>query len=377
VVFFSILVFFFIFSVIILIHEWGHFASARRHGVHVEEFGLGVPPKAKTLWTDKKGCAFTLNWIPFGGFVRMEGEDAADEGIKKTKGSFASKSILARMEIILAGVFMNFVLAIFLLTILFSVGTKPILLNKEAVLTHIEQGTIILDEGLPVLAVSEGGPAYISGLQKGDVLLSINGQNITSSEEILALQSANEIARYNVYRTNEDGMQQKIQFQVQANEEGKIKAAFSMLPSFKEVKDVQLPVHQAFVYSLKVSGEIAQATVHAFKSLITRLVLHAEVPQGIAGPVGIASMTHNIVEQGDISGIFKFMALLSLSLAIMNVLPIPALDGGRFVFLIIEAIIRRPIKASWEANINLASYALLLGLIALITWNDIVRIFTS
>ena len=376
-VFFSILVFFFIFSVIILIHEWGHFASARRHGVHVEEFGLGVPPKAKTLWTDKKGCAFTLNWIPFGGFVRMEGEDAADEGIKKTKGSFASKSILARMEIILAGVFMNFVLAIFLLTILFSVGTKPILLNKEAVLTHIEQGTIILDEGLPVLAVSEGGPAYISGLQKGDVLLSINGQNITSSEEILALQSANEIARYNVYRTNEDGMQQKIQFQVQANEEGKIKAAFSMLPSFKEVKDVQLPVHQAFVYSLKVSGEIAQATVHAFKSLITRLVLHAEVPQGIAGPVGIASMTHNIVEQGDISGIFKFMALLSLSLAIMNVLPIPALDGGRFVFLIIEAIIRRPIKASWEANINLASYALLLGLIALITWNDIVRIFTS
>ena len=371
----SILIFFIIFSVVILIHEWGHFASARRHGIHVEEFGLGMPPKAKTLWKDKKGCEYTFNWIPFGGFVRMEGEDAVDEGLKKTKGSFASKSILARMEVILAGVFMNFVLAMGILTILFTLGAKPILLDKEGVQEAIDNKIVVLDEGLPVLAL-EDGPAKEAGLQVGDAVLAINGTTIMSAEEIAALQTAGESSRYTVLR-EVDGTKIQTVLNIEANEEGKVLAAFSTFPKFKEVKEISFPVHQAFMYSLETSGKIAVATVKAFKGLIVRLVTQAQVPQGISGPVGIAAMTHGIVQEGDIEQVFKFVALLSLSLAIMNVLPIPALDGGRFMFLLVEAVMRRPIKAEWETRIHSVSYLLLIGLILIVTGNDIYKLIVS
>lgn len=373
-IFLSILAFLVIFSLVILVHEWGHFASARRHGVHVEEFSLGLPPKARILWKDKKGCEYTLNWIPFGGFVRMEGEDAVDEKVRKSKGSFATKSLSARMEIVLAGVFMNFVLAIGILTILFTIGSKPILLNQEAVMKNVEQGIIILDEGIPVLALEEG-PAKTAGLQVGDLVLSVNGQKAMSAQQISDLQVPNTFAEYMILRENPAShiKEQEI-LRIQANGDAKIKVAFSSLPMFKEIKNISFPVHKALWYSLKTSGEIAVATVEAFKKLVVRLVTQAEVPAGISGPVGIAAMTHGIVIQGSLDALFKFVALLSLSLAIMNVLPIPALDGGRFFFLLVEAIVRKPIKAEWEAKIHSAAFILLLGLIIVVTGNDVYKI---
>lgn len=378
----SIIVFFLIFSALILIHEWGHFSSARRHGVKVEEFGLGIPPKAKVLWKDKKGCEFTLNWIPFGGFVRMEGEDAVDEKIKKTKTSFAAKPLLARMEIILAGVFMNFVLAIVLLTGLYSFGSSPILLDINTVKENVEKGLIILDEGIPVISVAEGGAAEGSGLQAGDIVLKVNGETITEAEQISALQEAGVEKEYSILRPLSgqeevavtEQKREEMTLSIRANDDAKIQVAFSFLPYFKEVKDLKLPLHKAFLYSLSASYDIAKATIKAFKSLVVKLVTQAQVPQGIAGPVGIAAMTHGIVETGDVGNLIKFMALLSLSLAIMNVLPIPALDGGRFLFLIVEGIMRRPIKAEWEARIHSIAFILLITMIFVVTWNDIYRL---
>lgn len=368
----SILAFFIIFSLVVLIHEWGHFMSARRHGVHVEEFGLGLPPKAKGLWKDSKGCEYTLNWIPFGGFVRMEGEDAVDETVRKTQGSFASKSILARMEIVLAGVFMNFVLAIVLLTTLFTIGAKPILLNKEAVMENIDKGIIVLDEGIPVVAV-EDGPAKEAGLKAGDIVLMVNNEKISSAEQISTLQVSNESRNYIVLR-EENGEKKEMALSIKADGNAKIHVAFSSLPPFKEIKEISMPVYEAFWYSLKTSGQIALATVEAFKNLVVRLVTTAEIPAGISGPIGIAAMTHSIVTQGDIEDLLKFVALLSLSLAIMNVLPIPALDGGRFFFLLVEVIMRHPIKPQWEARIHSVAFALLLILIFIVTGNDIYTI---
>ncbi|MBT4936978.1 PDZ domain-containing protein [Candidatus Peregrinibacteria bacterium] len=378
----SIIVFFLIFSTLILIHEWGHFSSARRHGVKVEEFGLGIPPKAKVLWKDKKGCEFTLNWIPFGGFVRMEGEDAVDEKLKKTKTSFAAKSLLARMEIVLAGVFMNFILAIVLLTGLYSFGSSPILLDIHSVKENVDKGLIILDEGIPVIAITEGGPADKAGLQVGDIVLNVNGETITEAEQISGLQEENTEKIYDVLRPlpNQEGVpvaeqkREALSLSILSNSEAKIQVGFSLLPYFKEVKNLKLPVHQAFIYSLQASYDIAKATLKAFKSLVVKIVTQAQVPQGIAGPVGIAAMTHGIVETGDIGNLIKFMALLSLSLAIMNVLPIPALDGGRFLFLIVEGIMQKPIKAEWEARIHSGAFILLIALIFIVTWNDIYRL---
>jgi regulator of sigma E protease len=379
----SIFVFLIIFSTLILIHEWGHFASARRHGVKVEEFGLGIPPKAKTLWTDKKGCAFTLNWIPFGGFVKMEGEDAVDENIKKTKTSFASKSLLARAEIVLAGVFMNFILAITLLTGLYSFGSTPILVNMESVQKNIDAGIIILDKGIPVLAITEGSPADIGGLKKNDIVLKIDGKEITEAKQISNVQESLKEKTYTILRplsdSTEDSEQKtkELQLSITANEEAKIGVAFSVLPYFKEIKTLQLPPHKAFIYSLESSYSIAQATLTAFKSLIIKIFTQGQVPKEISGPVGIAAMTHNIVQTGDIGNLIKFMALISLSLAIMNVLPIPALDGGRFLFLIVEGVMRKPIKAEWEVRIHSAAFILLLMLIFVVTWNDIYKLVTQ
>lgn len=367
----SVIVFFLIFSFVIVIHELGHFSSARRHGVKVEEFGLGVPPKAISLFKDKQGCEYTLNWIPFGGFVRLEGEDDMSLKTKNKESSFAAKSILARMEIILAGVFMNYVSAILILTSVFMVGSTPILLNQADVNRHIEEGNIILDEGIQVMEVSDG-PAMDAGLAVGDLVLEVNQQVISSAKQISDIQAPGVTANYLVLR-GED----RLSLGIEADKNGKIGVAFSTFPAFKEVHEISLSLFDAVKYAFIQSYHISTATVIAFKNVILQLVSFNGVPDSVAGPVGIAAMTHNIVETGSIADIFKFTALISLSLAIMNVLPIPALDGGRFVFLLIEAVFRRPVNPNWEVRIHTVSYVLLLLLILFVTGNDIYKLLIN
>jgi regulator of sigma E protease len=366
----TIFIFIVIFSLIVIIHELGHFFMARRVGIKVEEFGLGLPPQAKKLWRDKMGTIFSLNWIPFGGFVRMYGEDSTNPKLVHDKKSFMSKTKWQRTQVICAGVFMNFITGVILLTIVFTAGAEPFILNRGDFERHLELGNIVTEDGILINEVTGGSAAEKAGFQSGDIILKINGEGVGSSEEIVALTQnfKNRILNYTLERDREE-----IAMQVHIPNEGKIGVSIASIPIIREVKKVQFPVHIAFIESIKESGRLASATAVMFADVLRRLVSQFQISDNVAGPIGIAQMTHSVSQQGLIA-LLKFMALLSVSLATINILPLPALDGGRFLFIIVEFIRRKRANARWESAIHGIGFILLMFLIAMITYKDILRL---
>jgi len=304
----SIIAFLIIFSVLIVVHEFGHYYAAIKSGVKVEEFGLGM---GKKLIGKQIGeTEFTLNAVPFGGFVRMLGEEDEVDHPR----SFGNAPLLNRMIITLAGVFMNFVLAIGLLTILFTVGTDPILVTSEDFDAAIAAGVVELQ--LP------------------------DGQSVTR-EEVLAIEDPN-VPVSIVYK-----------------------------------QQMKAPFPQSIWLATTETYRISIAVLQKAAEIPAELLTKYRVPEGLAGPVGIAEITHKVVPLGFLA-LAKLTALLSISLAVMNLLPIPALDGGRFVFQIVELLLKpfkiRP-SQTIENYAHVGGFALLIGLLLIITWNDIVRIF--
>ncbi|MBN1258381.1 site-2 protease family protein, partial [Candidatus Peregrinibacteria bacterium] len=167
----TVIAFIVIFSLLILVHEWGHFFAARKAGIKVEEFGIGLPPRAKKLFKDKKGTLYSFNWIPFGGFVRLFGEDSHDPKVLRDRKSFASKTKWARSAVILAGVFMNFVLAWMLITVGFSFGMKPFMVTDADLARGIEQGVVEAQKVLLVHEILPGSPLAGTDVRTGDVII--------------------------------------------------------------------------------------------------------------------------------------------------------------------------------------------------------------
>ena len=304
----SILAFVIIFSVLIIVHEFGHYYAAVKSGVKVEEFGLGMGKKL--LGKQVGETEFTLNAVPFGGFVRMLGEE--DES--KHPRSFGEAKLLNRMVITLAGVFMNFILSIGLLTILFTVGTDPILVTNDDL-----------------------NAAYESGL----VQYELEDGQVVTREEILEI----------------------------ADENTPISIVYT--------ETVKKPFPQSIVFATTETYRISIAVFQKAAEIPVELIAKQRIPEGLAGPVGIAEITHKVVPLGFLA-LIKLTALLSISLAVMNLLPIPALDGGRFVFQLVELMLK-PFKIKPSQTIenyaHVGGFMLLIGLLLLITWNDIVRIF--
>lgn len=289
----SIIAFLVVFSVLIIVHEFGHFYAARKSGVKVLEFALGM---GKKIFGKKIGeTEYNLNMIPFGGFVRMLGEEERSNDPR----SFEKAKLWKRMMITLAGVFMNFVLAILLLTFLFSVGTKPILVSKADVTAAEEAGTITLSE------------------------------------------------------PDEDGDR-----------------------SIIHMEDLKFPVGKAFLFAVNETGRISLAVLQKVGEIPLEIIEKHQLPEGLAGPVGIAEITHKIVPMG-LLALMKLTALLSISLGVFNLLPFPALDGGRLIFQFLELVICRRPNPTWENYAHFGGFAILMGLLVVVTWNDVVRIFFS
>lgn len=537
----SAIAFIVIFSVIILIHEFGHFWAARRSGIKVEEFGIGLPPR---IWgKKKKGIIWSINWIPFGGFVRLYGEDSSDPKVLKNPKSFASKPLRKRMFVAVAGVMMNFILAILLLTIGFSIGIQPLLVNSEDIFGAIDDETIELQNNVRVKSVQEDSIAFDAGLKEGDIIVSVNGEEIynpyeqlrileekpTAQDIILeiyrnkefkniSIDSSRELETYGIeiygiiniprlfisdiepeseaakaglmkgdviitmndkqiysiddyqsvinrenliyYRIlrGYEELEINVEFEQKArvvvgsvlpespalkagfeaediiisingkevyspqqaveitesnigteliykirrngeileltaipNENGKVGFGITTMISYKNnqlslygsqiptsitnINDIQYPVHRAFVQSFKETGRLAVLTVNMLGDLVKSITSKLAVPEGVAGPVGIATMTHVFVQEG-LLALLRFTALLSLSLAVINIIPFPALDGGRLLFLLIEGIRGKRIPAKWETFIHAMGFFLLIGLIILVTYSDILNIFS-
>lgn len=357
----SIVIFIIILALLIMVHEWGHFTAARKFGIRVDEFGFGFPPKIKGF---KKGdVEYSINWIPLGGFVRIFGESR--EGVGEPD-SFVSKPIPKRMIVILAGVFMNWVLAATLLTFGFWYG-----LPQEVNETNIVRAR---DIQVVITKISADSPAEKAGLKIGDAItkMKIGGEEFAISEikDVQKITSAHKGEEIDIeIKKGKEVSDIRLIPRVDTPEsEGPIGVALG------KVGIVSSIWYKAPLDGVKATAFLTIAFVSAFYGIIADLVTTGKVALDVAGPIGIGRLTYQFTQLG-FSYLIQFAAILSINLAILNALPIPALDGGRFVFLAIEAVKGSPVSEKVERAFQSVGFALLILLMVAVTLKDIIKLF--
>ena len=355
-----ILIFLLTILILVVIHEFGHYLLAKRFGVKVLEFGFGIPPR---IFGKKIGeTIYSLNWLPFGGFVRLLGEDEIDQKILENERSFASQRVWKRIVMVGAGVVMNLLLA----WVLFYL----VLINQNfKIIYPAFEPSLVIDRVEPNM------PAAQAGIKPGEKIISIDGKKVSDIDQaIKEIKGSTKPIKLqladldgNIVRTV------MVQTKEIAPNDKRIGVAFTPLP-FKQYNTPVEKVFSGITYSW-------DATRYTFIGLSR---LFRDIGQGdlkkassqVAGPVGLVSITRDIVSIGKEATLFYlwFMGTLSLTLAIFNVLPIPALDGGRLFFLVIEAITKQKVKPELERKVHAVGMAVLLMLIALITYSDLSKI---
>lgn len=355
---------------LILIHELGHYLAAKWAKVDVEEFGFGLPPRAKSL-TTWRGTLFSLNWIPFGGFVRLRGESSIDDKDRKAKGSFSRASFGARILILTAGVLMNFVLAVFIFTFGFTFGRWiPTYVSLADMQAAADRGEIELELALLLSETTPGSTAEEAKVPARSLLVAVDGKPVLKAEDVVAAQAGKTFVRYTLL-TGEDWTEEK-QIDVTLRD-GKSGVTLQTIP-----RTISAPNHgvlESFVLSLREAKIVTEQTVIGMAHLFTSLAGKGTVPEGITGIVGIAQLTYTSVQDGFMTYL-RLVALLSLSLAVLNILPFPALDGGRVVFVIAEFVRRRPANRRFELMTNAIGFGVLILLIVLVTFSDVLRLFS-
>ncbi len=364
----SALAFIVLLSVLILIHEWGHYIVARLCAVTVEEFGIGLPPRASTIGF-RKGTCFSLNWVPFGGFVRLQGETTTDPQIRFAPGSFGAATLPARIAILVAGVTMNLLLAFVLLTMGFSMGEwLPTYTTIEDLQAAGDRGEIDLQWGVFIEDLAEGGAAQQAGVATGTFLHRIDGTIVEKPEQVLGLQRGKELVTYTLLR-GED-FREEVDMQV-AVRDGKTGITLALSP--RKLAGRNRPLPAALRLALREMWVVSRQTVIGIGKLLSSLARRGEIPEEITGLVGIARITHASVQEGFLTYL-RLVALLSLSLAALNILPFPALDGGRLLLVLVEGGLRRPINRRVEIALNSMGFILIFFLIVVVTLNDILRL---
>lgn len=365
----STLAFFLLITGLIIIHELGHFVAARKAGVVVEEFGFGLPPKAKTLFR-WKGTDFTFNWIPFGGFVRLKGENALEQHGRGEPGSFSRASIFARCVILTAGVTMNFLLAILIFIFGFTWGQWiPTYMSLEDMQAASDRGEIHMELGVYIDDVLEGGTAKEAGVPAGSVLEKIDGQEVTGAEQVMALQEGKTEVTYTLLTgdTKDEALDVRVPV-----EDGKTGIYLRQLP--RALSAPTRGILEGTYLAFRESKLVMVQSVLGIGKLFSSLATQGTVPEGVTGIVGIAQLTYTSVQEG-LAVYVRLVALLSLSLAILNILPFPALDGGRLLFVLAELFMRGKPNRKFELVTNALGFWALLSVIVLVTLFDVLRLF--
>ncbi len=377
---------------LVVIHEFGHFIAARRGGVDVEEFGIGFPPRAwkKRIKSEKGDYDFTLNWLPLGGFVRLKGEsDSATE-----LGSFGAAPLSTKVKIMVAGVLMNLLAAFVLFTLVawagmprlpeFAVPNQFTVASDERVVSEPRNQDIVL-----IARVVEGSPAEGAGIEVEDELVAINETEITSSADVLEVTEANAGEEVLVtIRQAENDETRKLVIQLNdSGEEGYLGVVpFSGQEGFKVVRYTW----SAPIVAVGSIGQFTQLTfvglgnaLSGFGQYLTSFVTgdqdareagQTQATEQVTGPVGIFATLAAVSQEG-VSLMLFIVALISLALAIMNILPIPALDGGRLFVTLFFRALKRPLDKSLEEKIHGTGFLLLMALFVLITIVDVRRFF--
>jgi regulator of sigma E protease len=360
------LIFIVILSFLVIIHELGHFLVARWAKIKVEEFGLGYPPKMVRLFTDKKGTEYTLNWLPFGGFVRMFGEDGVVQSRDLRSRDYAFSAVPAwkRMVVILAGATVNFA---------FGVVAFGAIYSQHGIPTDLEAVRI---EG-----VAAGSPAEMAAVPVGSMItgLEINEEQIEvkTGEDLITAVGAHR--GETVRLTTDQGVSYEVYVR-KAEEVPEGQGALGVTLTDFEMRFYpwwQMPFRGMWV-GLKAAVSFGGLILESLGTMLKELITMGQVPADVAGPVGIVYQAEKegFLREGFWSQL-NFAAILSINLAIINVLPFPALDGGRGFFLAIEMLLRKRIKPQIEQWVNSVGFLLLIGLIVLISARDIGRVISD
>jgi len=345
---------------LVIVHELGHFLVARQFGIRVDEFGLGFPPRAKKLFK-WKGTPFTLNWLPFGGFVKIFGENPG-ESDSSAHDSFQKKNRGIQSLVLVAGVTFNFLFAWLLISIGFMTGiAAPVGSDLPVENPHTVITTII-----------PGSPASESGLRAGDTVISLSRAGVYSeldpeSLSVFISESLTPLS-FEVQRG------ETIATKLVTPEMGIIKDKLAVGISMDSIGIVKLAPHKALWHGLKNTAKLTWMTAKAITEFIMEAVVGKADLAGITGPVGIVGMVGDVRELG-FSYLLTFTAMISINLSIINLLPFPALDGGRLLFVGVEALSRRKIPSPVFNILNTAGFALLILLMILITIRDVRNIF--
>ncbi len=368
----AILIFVIILLVLVLVHEFGHFFTAKKFGIRVDEFGFGFPPK---LFGVKKGeTEYTLNLLPIGGFVKIYGENPdelpavvgetvtdPDEGRK-----FYNQAKWKQAVVLFAGIFMNFLLAWFL----FSIGLMSGLPTSAG---NDSKGYVLTNVHLTVISVAPKSPAELSGLKTGDKILSIKSGTDSISDlnpdtlKSFIISHGNKPIEMSYVRAENPESTLQIT-PVETNGIPVIGISMDMIGTAK------LPFFGAFWEGLKLTLSVIKDTVMGLYGLIKEALIGKGSLSGVSGPVGMVGIVGNASKFG-FAYLLSFAALISVNLGIINLIPFPALDGGRLFFLLIEKIKRSPINPKVANTANMVGFGILILLMLVITYHDVVKLF--
>ena len=342
----TLIYFILILGIIVLIHEFGHFFFAKRAGIYVYEFSIGMGPRIHK-WTRKNDeTEYSLRLIPIGGYVQMAGEEIEDDKSVPKDKKFSVKTFGQKFMTVIAGIMNNFLLAIILLFFLALFNGAP-------------QNKVIVGE------VSEDMPAYSAGLQENDKIVSMNGKKIYSND-IFALELQVNSGKEIVLGVERDGEEYEVRITPVKKEENGVSV-------YRYGFAINDEIQKGFFASIKYGFSKTISLLHQMILTIWYLITGALSFKSFSGPVGI----YNIVGQAKNSGFWSLVsltALLSVNVGFINLLPLPAFDGGRLLFIIIEKLSGKKIDPKLENTIHTIGFFLLMALMILVTYNDIIRL---
>ena len=361
----SVISFIVVFSVVVFVHELWHYFVAKNAWVKIKEFAIGLPPTAKVLWKNKAWTKFLLNYIPFGWYVKMYWE--SDEKLINTKWAFVNLSKFKRFQVIVAWVVMNFVFAMLILTVLFTIWTKPLILSEEDFNTYKKSWVIEMEsfDWVKIVEFVEESYGEKSGLKQWDNVLSINWTKI-DKDSFVELNSKWWVLSYEVSRDSEI-----LNINVEVDSQWKIWAYVTDKPVIKNINEISFPLHESFIYSLQQSVRIWVLTIQTFWDVIANIFTKWSIPDWVSWPIWIAKTTWLVVLSWSYDEVLKFMALISLSLAVINILPIPVLDWWHLLFLLIETVIWRKMVNKFKWFFSLIGLIFLLFLMVFISVWDL------
>ncbi len=378
----TLLIFLAVLSVLVISHEYGHFITARKSGIKVEEFGFGFPPRvvgiqrvtnsagqkrsrivwgkgsADSLSESSANTLYSFNIIPLGGFVKIKGETGTAPGATDPD-SFTVKPAWQKALVLSAGVLMNILVAVVLFSIGFMIGVPQNLEEWSDVST-------VPDHHVQVMGTVAGSPAEKAGLLAGDQVLAIDTLTRPRLSELQNYVDAHRQSSVTL-TVQRNGLLLHPSVQPTVSPEtnkGMIGIAIG------EVGTVRYPWYRAISEGVMTTGRVLHQIVIGFYDLLHNLFVGKGVGSAVSGPVGVAVMTGEVARLG-FAYLIQFIAILSLNLAVLNILPIPALDGGRLLFVILGVILRRPVKARVEELAHVIGFAALMLLVIVVTVKDI------